>query len=258
MNHKHKKRFGQNFLHDNNVINKIVSSITPKEGEELIEIGPGQGAITMPLLTKAKKLTAVEIDTSLIEPLQQKAADIGELKIVQADALTVNLAELATSEDKLRIFGNLPYNISTPLIFHFLKFRHHIADMHFMLQKEVVDRIAAPPGNKTYGRLSVMTQYYCKAEHLFDIGRNSFYPPPKVESSFVRLIPFAREHKANDEELFANIVLHAFNQRRKTIRNSLSRLLTAEQIESCNISPTARPETLSVEEFIRLANFSSK
>ena len=257
MSHKARKRFGQNFLHDPGVISRIVSSINPKEGQLLVEIGPGQGAITQELLQAIGSMHAVELDRDLIEPLARLCGPLGELTIHSADALKFDFATLAQGK-KLRVVGNLPYNISTPILFHLLDQKASIADMHFMLQKEVVDRMAANPGSKTYGRLSVMLQVWCEVTHLFDIGPGAFNPPPKVDSAFVRLVPFEQPpHPVANPEDLARIVTASFSQRRKTLRNNMKGLLTEDQIESCDISPSARAETLTVEQFVTLANHYS-
>lgn len=259
MKHKHKKRFGQNFLNDKNIIEKIVKSISPSASDQLIEIGPGQGAITFPVLSISRSLTAIEIDNSLIPHLQKDKPENTELSIIESDALKVDLNKIYKDSASIRVFGNLPYNISTPLIFHLLKYKNIINDMHFMLQKEVIERIVAEPGSKTYGRLSIMVQYHCRAENLFLIGPNSFYPPPKVDSAFVRLTPYTSSpYDCVNYEIFSDIVRKCFNARRKTIRNSLKNDLSADQIEECKISPSARPETLAVSDFVTLANMISK
>jgi 16S rRNA (adenine1518-N6/adenine1519-N6)-dimethyltransferase len=254
LTHKARKRFGQNFLHDPGVIARIVSSIHPKEGELLVEIGPGQGAITQELLRSVGSMHAVELDRDLLEPLAQLCGPLGELTIHSADALKFDFSSLSDGR-KLRVVGNLPYNISTPILFHLLEQKSSIADMHFMLQKEVVERMAADPGSKTYGRLSVMLQAWCEVTHLFDIGPGAFNPPPKVDSAFVRLVPYEEPpHSISDPLLFARLVTAAFSQRRKTLRNNMKGLLNEEQIEACGISPSVRSETLTVEQFLTLAN----
>ena len=254
MSHQPRRRFGQNFLHDPAVIGRIVAAIRPTASEQLVEIGPGQGAITMPLLQQAGRLAVVELDRDLVGPLQDRCENLGELTVYNADALRFDFCRLAGSTP-LRIVGNLPYNISTPLLFHLLGQHHCIRDMHFMLQKEVVERMAATPGSRQYGRLSVMLQYRCEVTHLFDIGPGAFSPPPKVESAFVRLVPF--EHpvvQVNDEVVFEKLVRQAFSQRRKTLRNALRGTLEAEAISALGIDPSARAETLAISDFATLAN----
>jgi len=186
--HQHKKRFGQHFLHDPGLIRRIVQAVAPRAGDRLVEIGPGAGAITLPLLREAGHLTVIELDRDLIPRIQAAAQGLGELDVIQADVLTVNFTTLAQG-GRLRLVGNLPYNISSPILFHCLEHRCAIADMHFMLQREVVERMAAPPGNKVYGRLSVMLQLVCRVEPLFRVPPGAFTPPPKVDSAVVRLTP---------------------------------------------------------------------
>ncbi len=254
MQHRAKKRFGQNFLHDKSIIGRIVSSINPQPGENIVEIGPGLGAMTMPVLESCKKMTAIELDRSLIENLENISASVGELTLQQGDALKFDFSQLPF-EPKLRLIGNLPYNISTPLLFHFMKWVDQIQDMHFMLQKEVVQRMAAGPGSKTYGRLSVMLQYYCQVVPLFEVHPGAFNPPPKVDSAIVRLIPHAQPPvKVSDFKFFAELVTSAFNARRKTIRNSMKKYLTEEQIQEIGIDPQTRPEQLGLVQFAALAN----
>ncbi len=254
MSHRPRKRFGQNFLHDPAVIGRIVAAISPAGSDQLVEIGPGQGAITLPLLQQAGRLVVVELDRDLVGPLQARCADLGELTVYNADALRFDFCTLVGAAP-LRIVGNLPYNISTPLLFHLLTQHNCIRDMHFMLQKEVVERMAATPGSRQYGRLSVMLQYRCEVIHLFNIGPGAFTPPPKVESAFVRLVPYAHPPvQVNDELVFEQLVRQAFSQRRKTLRNALRGMLEAEAISALGIDPVARAETLSVSDFAVLAN----
>ncbi|MBU0500141.1 MAG: 16S rRNA (adenine(1518)-N(6)/adenine(1519)-N(6))-dimethyltransferase RsmA [Gammaproteobacteria bacterium] len=256
MSHQPRKRFGQNFLQDPGIINQIVVAVAPRPGDRLVEIGPGQGAITKELLKAAGSLQAIELDRDLIGPLASLCAPFGDLSIHSADALRFDFSTLA-GDGKLRVVGNLPYNISTPLLFHLLEQKAVIADMHFMLQREVVERMAADPGGKDYGRLSVMLQAWCRVTHLFDIGPGAFNPPPKVHSAFVRLTPYLEQpHPIQDRGRFAQVVTTAFGQRRKTLRNALKLILRAEQIAACGIDPGARAETLSVADFVRLANLA--
>lgn len=252
--HKARKRFGQNFLHDAGVIQRIVQSVSPQPGQRIVEIGPGQGAITLPLLEACGKLEVVELDRDLIKPLAGKAAGIGELVIHQQDVLKFDFRALA-GDERLRVVGNLPYNISTPLLFHLIDQAPVIQDMHFMLQKEVVDRMAATPGNSDYGRLSVMIQYHCKVDPLFRVKPGAFNPAPKVESAVVRLTPWPQPPaRLDDLASLSLLVRTAFSQRRKTLRNTLKKLLPVEQIEAADVDPGARPETISLEQYIRLAN----
>ncbi len=258
MNHRPRKRFGQHFLHDPNILEKMVRAIAPRADQQLVEIGPGQGALTLPLLKAAHRLTAIELDRDLLAPLQTAAAPWGALTLHNVDALRFDFTQLSSQGQPLRVVGNLPYNISTPLIFHLLAQASAIEDMHFLLQKEVVERLAAAPGSKTFGRLSVMVQYRCAVEPLFDVAPGAFKPPPKVASSFVRLTPFQpQRHVAVDEPLFERVVQAAFAQRRKTLRKSLQPLLTHLDFNAAAIDPGLRPEQLTIEDFVRLSNSRS-
>ncbi|OOG24768.1 16S rRNA (adenine(1518)-N(6)/adenine(1519)-N(6))-dimethyltransferase [Thioalkalivibrio denitrificans] len=253
--HRPRKRFGQHFLHDAAVIAKMVSAIAPRAQDTLVEIGPGLGALTLPLLARVGRLHVVELDRDVIPRLQERCREAGELIVHSADALRFDFAALAPPRGRLRVVGNLPYNISTPLIFHLLEASHAIADMHFLLQKEVVDRLVAAPGSGEYGRLSVMVQYRCRTEALFRVGPGAFNPPPKVDSAYVRLVPLdTPPHPARDETLFAALVNQAFTQRRKTLRNAVRHLADADTIRAAGINPGARAETLGVKQFADLAN----
>jgi 16S rRNA (adenine1518-N6/adenine1519-N6)-dimethyltransferase len=255
LSHRPRKRFGQNFLHDPAVIRRIIWAVAPRAGEHLVEIGPGQGAITMELLKAAGSLDAVELDRDLVEPLAERCREIGSLRIHNADALTFELCGLASPGTRLRLVGNLPYNISTPLLFRFLDQAPCIEDMHLMLQREVVDRITAAPGSKTYGRLSVMVQAYCQAVPLFTIRPGAFNPAPKVDSAFLRLKPHRPlPYPVEDPRLLARLVAAAFSQRRKTLRNSLRGLVTDGILLAQGIDPGQRAEELSVPAFVSLAN----
>ncbi len=248
-----KKRFGQHFLHDANVIQNIITAIGPKPGDCLVEIGPGLGALTFPLLERIDHLHLVEIDRDIVERLQSRQDT--RLTLHAIDALLFDPASINNQEKSLRIIGNLPYNISTPLVFHLLKSATLIQDMHFMLQKEVVDRMTAAPNSKLYGRLSVMVQYHCQTENLFRVAPGSFRPPPKVDSAVIRLIPWQEKlSPAEDEKALALLVNQAFMKRRKTLRNALKEILSAEQIEQAGINPGLRPENLSVNDFVQLSN----
>ena len=254
MSHKARKRFGQNFLQDHNVIYNILSNIQAVSGEHWVEIGPGLGAITKPLLQEKVILDVVELDRDLVKYLNDQFKEADNFTIHSADALQFDFSALAKDDKKLRIIGNLPYNISTPLLFHLLENVHCIDDMHFMLQKEVVDRICADPGSKKYGRLSVMMQYYCETELVFDVPPESFDPIPKVMSSIVKLTPhLAPPVDIESIEKLNKVVTAAFSQRRKTIRNSLGKLFTEEQIVSLDIDPKLRAETISLEEYALLS-----
>jgi 16S rRNA (adenine1518-N6/adenine1519-N6)-dimethyltransferase len=254
-NHQPRKRFGQHFLHDAAIIGRMVAAIDPRPGDTLVEIGPGLGALTLPLLERLGRLHVVELDRDVIPRLEATCRDAGELIVHSADALRFDFTSLAPSQGGLRVVGNLPYNISTPLIFHLLESARVIRDMHFLLQKEVVDRLVAGPGTGDYGRLSVMLQYRCRAEALFRVGPGAFHPPPRVDSAYVRLVPWeVLPYPAKDEPLFATLVNQAFTQRRKTLRNAVRRLADVDTIEAAGLDPGARPETLSVAQFVALAN----
>jgi len=252
MEHKARKRFGQNFLHDQVIIQRLVNAINPQASDNLVEIGPGQGALTAPLLAKVDHLNAVELDRDLVPYLREQLSHQG-LTVHEADALKFDFRQLL-NDKPLRIVGNLPYNISTPLLFHLLSYQQKIQDMHFMLQLEVVDRLAAMPGSKTYGRLSVITQYYCNITKLFNVPPGSFNPPPKVMSAIVRLVPTTQAIPAVNPALFEFVVRISFAQRRKTLRNNLKQILSTEQLDSLTIDLTRRPEQLSLLEFIELSN----
>jgi 16S rRNA (adenine1518-N6/adenine1519-N6)-dimethyltransferase len=253
--HRARKRFGQNFLHDPGTIGRVLAAIAPQPEQHLVEIGPGQGAITRGLLESGCLLDAIELDRDLVQLLQEQFATATRFHLHDADALKFDFCSLVEQQEPLRIVGNLPYNISTPLLFHLLDQAHCIHDMHFMLQKEVVERMAAAPGNRTYGRLSVMLQIRCRVESLFPIGPGAFRPPPRVESAFVRLIPWQElPYRVDDFNLFSHIVTQSFSQRRKTLRNTLKSLVTPEIMAQCGIDPAQRAEQLSPADFACLAN----
>ena len=255
MTHKPRKRFGQNFLHDHNIIYSLLSSLNAQAKDHWVEIGPGMGALTEPLLAQGLNLEVVELDRDLVVYLKDKFKAYPHLKIHSADALRFDFAALAKDNEKLRVIGNLPYNISTPLMFHLLDNAKCIEDMHFMLQKEVVDRICAEPGNKKYGRLSVMMQYYCKTELLFDVPPESFDPAPKVMSAIVKLIPHAQPPvEVNNLKMLNRVVVQAFSQRRKTLRNSLKKLIEEDAISALGVDPNLRAEMISLTDFARLSN----
>jgi 16S rRNA (adenine1518-N6/adenine1519-N6)-dimethyltransferase len=251
-----KKSFGQHFLHEKRYIERIVSAISPKPDDMVVEIGPGEGALTLPLLAAAGKLTAIELDTDLIPDLKLRAASIGQLEVIQSDVLKVDFTALARERGvaKLRVAGNLPYYISSPILFHCVEHAGAIEDMHFMLQKEVVDRMAAEPGSKVYGRLSVMLQLVCRIEPLFEVPPGAFRPPPKVDSAVVRMLPLPPERlpQADPARLYS-VVRAAFSQRRKTLSNALKQVMDAEAIRSADVDPKARAEVLSPADFVRLA-----
>ena len=252
-----RKRFGQNFLHDDAIIRRIVRTINPQPDERLVEIGPGKGAITEQLLLACPTLQVIELDRDLIPLLLAKfIARFPDFRIHQCDALKFDFRQLQTPQGPpLRIVGNLPYNISTPIIFHLLAYRDLVTDMHFMLQKEVVDRITAAPGTKAYGRLGVMLHYYCRAERLFSVPPGAFHPAPKVESAIVRLVPHPEPPvSVNDIEQLAWLVNRLFSQRRKMLRHSLKGYLSEARLQELGIEPTERPEQLDLAAFATLAN----
>ena len=258
MSHTPRKRFGQHFLVDPDVILAIVRAIGPQAGDAMVEIGPGLGALTAPLMLRLAHLHAVEIDRDVIATLRRKH-DAARLTVHSGDALAFDFDALADRcGARLRVVGNLPYNISTPLLFHLASFAGRIVDCHFMLQKEVVERMVAAPGGRDYGRLSVMLQYRFAMEHLFDVPPAAFEPPPRVDSAIVRMLPRgAGEKTARDETLLAEIVMQAFGQRRKVLRNTLKGRATAAQMEAVGISPGARAEEVALEDYVRLANLLS-
>ena len=252
MHHTPRKRFGQNFLIDASVIAQIIAEIAPRYPDRLIEIGPGLGALTRPLLQILNHLHAIEIDRDIVERLRQEF-NPEQLTIHAADALKFDFSTLG---NQLRIIGNLPYNISTPLLFHLSEFSEQILDMHFMLQKEVVDRMVAVPSTPDYSRLSVMLQYRFDMEQVFNVPANAFRPAPKVESAIVRMNPRSRSQlTVLDDALFAKIVSTAFSQRRKTLRNTLKHYLTQQDFDALDIDSGLRAENLAVERFIAIANF---
>lgn len=263
--HHTRKRFGQNFLHDTSIINQIVDSIRLNRTDNLLEIGPGLGALTEPLLNEVDGMTVIELDRDLASQLKLHigANSHNDFTIINDNALQVDFGQLAKTinKGKLRVVGNLPYNISTPILFHLLKFSDVIEDMHFMLQKEVVERITADVGTKSYGRLSVIMQYYCQTQYLLTVPKGAFNPPPKVTSAVFRLIPIKnRAFSVSNDTLFADIVRECFNHRRKTLRAifksvSLLPVLSDDDFACVNINPQARPENLTVADFVRLANF---
>ncbi|MFK3800157.1 16S rRNA (adenine(1518)-N(6)/adenine(1519)-N(6))-dimethyltransferase RsmA [Pseudomonas sp. NPDC088444] len=253
--HKARKRFGQNFLHDAGVIDKILRSIRARADDRMLEIGPGQGALTEGLLRSGAKLDVVELDKDLVPILMGQFSHLPNFNLHQGDALKYDFNTLNAAPNTLRVVGNLPYNISTPLIFHLLDSAHLIRDMHFMLQKEVVERLAAGPGGGDWGRLSIMVQYHCRVEHLFNVGPGAFNPPPKVDSAIVRLVPHETlPHPAKDHRVLERIVREAFNQRRKTLRNTLKALLTSDEIADAGVDGSLRPEQLDLAAFVRLAD----
>ncbi len=263
--HTARKRFGQNFLQDPGIISRIVEAIGPANNDHLVEIGPGQAALTTPVIAALgnnNRLNLIEIDRDLAAGLQQQFGADPRVSIHVGDALDIDFGELRQqAKTPLRVFGNLPYNISTPLIFHLLQHTQTtnapavIADMHFMLQREVVERMAATPGSKTYGRLSVMTQYYCQVEPLFDVPPECFSPKPKVMSAIVRLLPYAKAPViADNPATLDQVVKAAFAQRRKTLRNGLKTMIDTAALHALDIDPGARAETLEISHFVTIAN----
>jgi 16S rRNA (adenine1518-N6/adenine1519-N6)-dimethyltransferase len=249
--HPPRKRFGQHFLADRHYAARIVDAVDPAPGDNLVEIGPGLGALTDALIERAGKISAIEIDRDLAARLRERfTAD--RLALHEADALAFDFASLGAG---LRVVGNLPYNISTPLLFHLASYERLVRDIHVMLQREVVARMTAAPGTANYGRLSVMLQARFRVSRLFTVPAGAFRPAPKVESAVTRLLPLGANRPAiADEALFAQIVAAAFGQRRKTLRNALSALCDESALRASGIDPGARGETLSVTDFVRLAN----
>jgi 16S rRNA (adenine1518-N6/adenine1519-N6)-dimethyltransferase len=252
MKHIPRKRFGQNFLTDQSVLDQIIRAITPQADNLMVEIGPGLGAMTRLLIGSLTHLHAVEVDRDLVGRLE-KTFSRNKLTVHPQDALQFDFAQLAADGNKkLRVVGNLPYNISSPLLFHLTQFVTRIQDQHFMLQKEVVERMVAEPGSKAYGRLSVMLQWRYHMELLFIVPPEAFDPPPKVESAIVRMIPIA-EPMACDASVLERVVTQAFSQRRKVIRNCLSGMFTENELIAAGVDPQARPETVPLEQYVALA-----
>ena len=267
MQHRAKKRFGQNFLVDTNIIDHIIDSINPEPGDLMIEIGPGLGAMTKPLLARLSRLHVIELDRDVIPILKRNCTladqdNKDKLVVNEADVLKFDFAAFHAEQLKqheypaatrLRVVGNLPYNISTPVLFHLLQARHLIKDMHFMLQKEVVERIVSAPGNKHYGRLSVMLQAYCSAQLLFEVPPHAFQPAPKVDSAILRLVPgTVFEDQIDEFTDFEKLVRQAFSQRRKTLKNTLKSICGADSIEQAGLKPSQRAEELSITDFVSL------
>ncbi|CAM3789412.1 MULTISPECIES: 16S rRNA (adenine(1518)-N(6)/adenine(1519)-N(6))-dimethyltransferase RsmA [Rahnella] len=257
--HFARKRFGQNFLTDQFVIDSIVSAIHPMPGEAVVEIGPGLAALTEPVASRLDSMTVIELDRDLATRLENNPKFQGKLRVIQSDAMKINFGELSEELGQpLRVFGNLPYNISTPLMFHLFTYTNAIKDMHFMLQKEVVNRLVAGPNSKAYGRLTVMAQYYCNVIPVLEVPPESFTPAPKVESAVVRLVPHeVIPYPVPDIRILSRLTTDAFNQRRKTVRNSLGHLFTPEQMTELGLDLSMRAENISVEQFCKLANWLS-
>ena len=251
--HTPRKRFGQNFLRDESIIEAIARSIAPAESDHLVEIGPGEGALTQALIGSGCRIDAVELDRDLRTRLLAAFSTYPRFTLHSADALNFDFASLAAGDTPLRVVGNLPYNISTPLIFKLLEQAEVVADMHFMLQLEVVDRLAASPGNKDWGRLGVMAQFQCEVEQLFEVPPEAFYPPPKVQSAVVRLTPHSELPYPNvDRASLSKVVTQAFSQRRKTLRNNFKGALEDSDFEALQIDPSARAETLPIDDFVAI------
>jgi len=252
--HQARKRFGQNFLHDQQIIDRIIREISPKSGEHLLEIGPGQGALTKQLARSGARLDCVELDRDLAEHLRHQYRDYENVQIHQQDILKFDIGEIANNKP-IRIVGNLPYNISTPVLFHLLKYSGQISDMSFMLQLEVVERMSAGVGDKNYGRLSLMLQYYCTTEKLFTVPPQAFNPQPKVNSAIVRLSPHSvLPLPARDVESLKLVVRTAFNQRRKTLKNSLKTLISDETLTDLAIDSSLRPENFSLADYVKISD----
>ena len=262
LGHTARKRFGQNFLHDTHVIQNIVAAICPQKDQFLLEIGPGLGALTEPVAERIDRLTVLELDRDLAERLRHHPFLHQKLNVIETDAMLFDFAQLYASEklaeeqQKIRVFGNLPYNISTPLMFHLFKFCDIIQDMHFMLQKEVVKRLCAAPNSKAYGRLTIMTQYFCQVMPVLEVPPSAFKPAPKVDSAVVRLIPHQQlPHAVKDLYWLNRVTAQAFNQRRKTLRNALSTLISPENLTALSIDLNGRAENLSIADYARLADW---
>jgi 16S rRNA (adenine1518-N6/adenine1519-N6)-dimethyltransferase len=257
--HQARKRFGQNFLHDAHVIRKILHAIAPQADQHLLEIGPGQGALTMALVNSGATVDVVELDRDLAGWLQNHFADCERFTLHVGDVLKFDLHTLTQAPRSIRVIGNLPYNISTPCLFHLLESEALIDDMTFMLQKEVVQRLAATPDDDEYGRLSVMVQYFCSVEHLFDVPPGAFKPAPKVTSAIVRLRPHRHtKEQAVDTALLRDLVRTAFSQRRKTLRNCLKPLIDDLDAQALPVDLSLRPENLSVADYVNLSNTISR
>ncbi|GAA5190036.1 16S rRNA (adenine(1518)-N(6)/adenine(1519)-N(6))-dimethyltransferase RsmA [Ferrimonas gelatinilytica] len=259
LGHRARKRFGQNFLHDHHVIDGIVAAIAPDNDHVMVEIGPGLGALTEPVADLVDHLNVVELDRDLAERLRHQPRWGQKLTIHEGDALKFDFNQLAEEGKRLKVFGNLPYNISTPLMFHLFETVDNVASMHFMLQKEVVQRLCAGPGHKNYGRLTVMAQYYCKCLPVLEVPPGCFTPPPKVDSAVVRLVPYQEKpYPVDNVKILERICASAFAMRRKTLRNNLKGQVSEAEFESLGIDPSLRPERITVAQFVALANLISR
>jgi len=253
--HYARKRFGQNFLHDENVIRKIVDAISAVEGDHLLEIGPGLGALTKELAKTGATIHCVELDADLAKSLRTEFQEYDSIKIIEGDALKFDLSSIATEKRSLRVIGNLPYNISTPIIFHLLKNSELIRDMTFMLQLEVIQRMISKVGKRNYGRLSLMVQYYCEVEHLFNVASSAFSPKPKVVSALARLKPHnSTSIRAKDSDCLQTVIRTAFNQRRKTLRNSLRTIIPEALLDRIAINKNLRPQDITLNEYVEISN----
>lgn len=253
--HRARKRFGQNFLHDRHVIQRIIDALAPEADQHLVEIGPGQGALTGLLLDSGARLDAIELDRDLAQWLQQQFGDNPRFHLHQGDVLKFEFNRLTDCPSSLRVVGNLPYNISTPCLFHLLRFRPLIQDMLFMLQREVVQRMAARPGDPDYGRLSVMLQYHCNVQSLFEVPPGAFRPAPKVTSAIVRLHPWPQAPvQAQNEDRFRQVVRAAFSQRRKTLKNSLGALIKETGLTELPVDASLRPDLLDVRDYVAISD----
>jgi len=258
MSYQARKRFGQNFLIDNSIIDLIIQSINPQADDTLVEIGPGLGALTQPLLKKAGRLNVIELDRDVIPILKKTCLGSGELTVHNVDVLQFDFNTLVEEDKKLRLIGNLPYNISTPILFKLLEHAEHIQDMFFMLQKEVVKRMAAQPDSGAYGRLSIMLQYHCKVTELFGVPPEAFDPQPKVDSAIINLQPIVPICPVTNYALLEKLVKQAFSMRRKTIRNTLKGLCTPDDLEAVGIDPGLRPENIAPLSYYQLCNYLDK
>ena len=248
-----RKRFGQNFLQDEMIIADIVAAIDPQMDEHLVEIGPGRGAITESLVKSCHRLDVIELDRDLVPLLENKLSSYPQLFVHEADALAFNYGKLVLDNEKLRVIGNLPYNITTPLLFNLLSQAEYIQDMCFMLQLEVVQRICAQPGSKTYGRLSIMVQYQCEAVQLFTVPPEAFEPAPKVDSAIIYMKPLRQRYGGDmSVDALRTVVTKAFSQRRKTISNTLKNMISSNVLEELGIDLKQRPETISVEQYVEI------
>ena len=258
--HRHRKHLGQHFLHDPFVIERIITAVSPQAGQTVFEVGPGAGAISVPLLQASGALYVVEMDDTVVPLLKRHCEGLGQLHIHQGDVLKLDIDQFVPKTlGQIRLVGNLPYNISTPLFFHFAKYLHRFQDLHVMVQKEVAERVVSAPDCKQYGRLSVMMQYYFHAEILFHIGPGAFNPPPKVDSSVMRLLPHKQPPvEVGDIGLFKEIVAAAFGQRRKTIRNTLKNKVSPVALEAAGINPGLRPENLTLADFAAISRVVSQ